>query len=288
MSEYERVEQVIRYLQENFRDQPELKDIADHVGLSEFHFQRLFSRWAGISPKRFLQYMTAEYAKERLRVCQSVLDVAYDAGLSGPGRLHDLTVNVYAMTPGEIKGGGDGLTIAYGCHETPFGECLIGVTDRGVCDLDFVRPDECDMALASLRYNWPNARIMQDTYGTQSVIDSIFGEQGQRTVSLLLKGTNFQIRVWEALVKLPLGSLVTYGDIAQHIGQPTAARAVGNAMGCNPIAFLIPCHRVIQKSGVVDGYRWNTVRKQAIIAWEAAQREHDVIDEDEAELVAAR
>jgi AraC family transcriptional regulator of adaptative response/methylated-DNA-[protein]-cysteine methyltransferase len=288
MSDYNRVEQVIRYLQNNFREQPELKDIADHMGLSEYHLQRLFKQWAGISPKRFLQYLTAEYAREHLQTCRSVLETAYDAGLSGPGRLHDLTVNVYAMTPGEIKNCGDGLTVSYGFHGTPFGDCLIGVTERGICGLDFL-PSSADSAredaLFAMHESWPNARFAQDGYGTQTIIDRIFGEAGQREISLLLKGTNFQIRVWEALLKIPQGALVTYSTVADRIGQPSAARAVGNAVGCNPIAFLIPCHRVIRKSGVIGDYRWNTVRKQAIIAWEAAKRE---AEEAEEAIVAAR
>ena len=275
MSDYDRVEQVICYLQENFREQPELKDVSDHMGLSEYHFQRLFKQWAGISPKRFVQYLTAEYARERLQMCHSVLETAYDAGLSGPGRLHDLTVNVYAMTPGEIKTGGDGLTVTYGFHETPFGDCLIGVTERGVCGLDFLSSSARDEALFAMHESWPNARFALDAYSTQAAIDQIFGRDDQREISLLLKGTNFQIRVWEALLKIPHGALVTYGTVADRIGQPTASRAVGNAVGCNPIAFLIPCHRVIRKSGVIGDYRWNTVRKHAIIAWEAAQHESE-------------
>jgi AraC family transcriptional regulator of adaptative response/methylated-DNA-[protein]-cysteine methyltransferase len=294
MSDYDRVEQVIRYLQQNFREQPELKDIAAHMGLSEYHFQRLFKQWAGISPKRFLQYLTAEYARERLQTCSSVLETAYDAGLSGPGRLHDLTVNVYGMTPGEIKGGGDGLTVSFGFHETPFGDCLIGVTERGICGLDFLSDGTREDALFAMRDAWPNARFRQDVYNTLPIIDRIFGENGQREISLLLKGTNFQIRVWEALLKIPQGALITYGNLARGIGQPAAARAVGNAVGCNPIAYLIPCHRVIRNSGVIGDYRWNTARKHAIIAWEAAQREFDedgLLEETEAvavEVAAAR
>lgn len=288
MSDYDRVEQVIRYLQANFREQPELKDIADHMGLSEYHFQRLFKQWAGISPKRFLQYLTAEYARERLQTCRSVLEIAYDAGLSGPGRLHDLTVNVYAMTPGEIKDCGHGLVVSYGFHETPFGECLVGVTERGICGLDFLSDGAQEEALFAMRESWPNARFRHDTATTQPIIDRIFGHTRSCEIALLLKGTNFQIRVWEALLKIPQGALVTYGELADSIGRPTAARAVGNALGSNPIAFLIPCHRVIRNSGVIGDYRWNTTRKQAMIVWEAAQRESEEDGLLEADVVAAR
>jgi AraC family transcriptional regulator of adaptative response/methylated-DNA-[protein]-cysteine methyltransferase len=266
MSDYERVEQIILYLEDHFRDQPDLATVAAQAGLSEYHLQRLFRRWAGISPKRFLQYLTAEYARERLQHTGSVLDAAYDAGLSGAGRLHDLTVNVYAMTPGEIKQRGAGLTICYGFHDSPFGECLIGITERGVCGLRF---GERGAALETLRADWPAARFVLDQTTTQPVMTQIFGAEGQ--LSLLLKGTNFQIRVWEALLRIPPGALVTYGDIAAYLGQPSASRAVGSAVGSNPIAYLIPCHRVIRRTGVIGEYRWHPARKKAMIGWEAAQ-----------------
>ncbi len=270
MSDYERVEQIIVYLEDHFREQPDLTTVAAQAGLSEYHMQRLFRRWAGISPKRFLQYLTAGYARERLQQTGSVLDAAYEAGLSGPGRLHDLTVNIYAMTPGEVKTQGDGLTISTGFHDTPFGEALIGITERGVCALNFVT-DGHPAALDALRAEWPAAEFRADQAATQRVIEQIFGEDGQPSISLLLKGTNFQVRVWEALLRIPAGGLVTYGDIAAQIGQPSASRAVGTAVGQNPIAYLIPCHRVINRTGAFGSYRWQPARKKAIIGWEAAQ-----------------
>jgi AraC family transcriptional regulator of adaptative response/methylated-DNA-[protein]-cysteine methyltransferase len=270
MSDYERIEQIILYLEDHFRDQPDLATVAAQVGLSEYHMQRVFRRWAGISPKRFLQYLTAEYARTRLQDA-SVLDAAYDAGLSGPGRLHDLTVNVYAMTPGEVKQHGAGLTISYGFHDSPFGECLIGITARGICGLRFVTEDQAS-ALETLRADWPAAEFIHDPRLTQPVVARIFGTaDGLPSISLLLKGTNFQVRVWEALLRIPPGALVSYGDIAARIGQPTASRAVGIAVGQNPIAYLIPCHRVIRRSGVIGDYRWQPARKKAMIGWEAAR-----------------
>jgi AraC family transcriptional regulator of adaptative response/methylated-DNA-[protein]-cysteine methyltransferase len=271
MSDYERVEQIILYIEEHFRDQPDLATIAAQAGLSEFHMQRLFRRWAGISPKRFLQYLTAEYARARLQATGSVLEAAYDAGLSGPGRLHDLTVNIYAMTPGEVKTHGEGLTITVGFHDSPFGEVLIGITERGVCGLSFVTGDR-RAALEGLQSYWPAARFVTDEKVTQPVFDQIFGtaRNGHPPLMLLLKGTNFQVRVWEALLCIPPGGLVTYGDIAARLGQPSASRAVGTAVGQNPIAYLIPCHRVIRSTGVIGDYRWQPARKKAIIGWEAA------------------
>lgn len=271
MSDYHRIEQVIVYLEEHFREQPDLNTIASQVGLSEYHLQRVFRRWAGISPKRFLQYLTAEYARARLQDSGSVLDTAFDAGLSGPGRLHDLTVNVYAMTPGEIKQQGADLTITAGIHPSPFGECLVGLTDRGICALHFVAPGEHESALAALQAEWPAATFRQEARLTQPVIDRIFAQGDRAPFSLLLKGTNFQIRVWEALLRIPPGALVTYGDIAAYLGQPHASRAVGTAVGHNPIGYLIPCHRVIRRSGAIGDYRWNGARKKAILGWEAAQ-----------------
>ncbi|MCD4685683.1 MAG: methylated-DNA--[protein]-cysteine S-methyltransferase [Anaerolineae bacterium] len=271
-ADYDRMAQIIDYLHDNFRAQPDLATIAAHVGLSEFHLQRLFRRWAGISPKRYLQYLTAEYARARLQDSRDVLNTTYDAGLSSPGRLHDLTVNVYAMTPGEVKAGGAGNTITTGIHNSPFGECLIGATARGVCALRFVEPGARAAALSDLRTEWPHAYFEQDAAITSPVFARIFGgTDAPHTISLLMKGTNFQIRVWEALLRIPAGALVTYGDVAAHLGSPGAARAVGSAVGRNPIAYLIPCHRVIRSQGIIGAYRWSATRKRAIIGWEAAQ-----------------
>lgn len=269
-TDYSVISHIIAYLEAHFRDQPELKDIAAEVGLSEFHVQRLFQQWAGISPKRFVQYLTAEYARDRLHHCANVLDTAYAAGLSGPSRLHDLTVNVYAMTPAEVRRQGRDLVIDYGIHPSPFGDCLIGITARGVCQLDFVPPGGPDMVLDAMRHNWPGATFRPNTAATARVLAQIFDHDRRGPLAVLVKGTNFQIRVWEALLRIPPGALVTYRDVAAHIGHPRSARAVGNAVGSNSVGYLIPCHRVIRASGVVGSYRWNTARKRAMIAWEAA------------------
>jgi AraC family transcriptional regulator of adaptative response/methylated-DNA-[protein]-cysteine methyltransferase len=274
-SDYDRIAEAIRFLEAHALDQPDLDTLADYLGLSSYHLQRLFTRWAGISPKRFVQYLTVEYAKETLRASHNVLDASLESGLSGPGRLHDLFVTVEAVTPGEFKTGGLGLSIAYGVHESPFGACLLAVTERGVCGLSFV-DEGIDGALADLRVRWPAARISEGAHQTGPVFEQIFpnGKQELRQpVALLLKGTNFQIKVWEALLQVPSGAVCTYEDVAQSIGQPTAARAVGSAVSANAIAYLIPCHRVIRKTGLIRDYRWGATRKKAILGWEAAR--HD-------------
>ena len=272
VTDYARIEQAILYLEANFQRQPSLKEVADHVGLSEFHFQRLFSEWAGISPKRFVQFLTADYARALLREspAQSVLDVTYEAGLSSPGRLHDLMVAVHGATPGEVKLAGADLRIAYGFHPSPFGECLVALTARGICGLSFVRLQGRDAALAELRREWPQATLVEDTHETGPVAGDIFWPSAKSRLSLFLKGTNFQIKVWEALLRIPAGAVTTYQGIAEQIGQPSAARAVGSAVGSNSVAFLIPCHRVIRKTGVVGDYRWGGTRKKIMLAWEAA------------------
>lgn len=271
-SDYDVVAAAIDYLEQNFRSQPELADVARHVHLSEAHFQRLFRRWAGISPKRFLQFLTAEHARELLRASRSVLDVSYEVGLSGGGRLHDLMLNVAAATPGEVKSGGDGLTIHYGFHESPFGEALIATTERGLCNLAFTQQEDRRALLDELHTRWPNATLVEDGARTRAVARQIFGDSAG-AVTLFLKGTNFQIRVWEALLRVPAGRAVTYEDIARSIGHPTAVRAVGAAVGQNPIAYLIPCHRVLRKSGVFGEYHWGATRKKALLAWESARAE---------------
>ncbi len=273
--DYARIEKAILFLEENFRRQPSLGELAAHVGLSEYHFQRLFRRWAGISPKRFLQYLTAEYARELLREPRSTLEVAYEAGLSGPGRLHDLLVSVEAMTPGEVKRSGAGLTIRYGIHPSPFGECLLALTGRGICTLAFLPPEGRDQGIAELRSRWEASELREDPAATLALLQRIFhpSPEGPRPmVNLHLKGTNFQLKVWEALLKIPAGHLTTYEEIAASLEMPGAARAVGNAVGQNPVAFLIPCHRVIRKTGAFGGYRWGAARKKALVGWEAARR----------------
>lgn len=271
--DYRRIEQVILFLEQNFRAQPDLKDLAGHVGLSEYHFQRLFSRWAGISPKRFLQFLTVEYAKELLATsADSVLDVSYDAGLSGPGRLHDLFVTYEAMTPGEFKKKGQDLAITYGFLPSPFGDCLLAVTGRGICGLAFNQAGDRDFLLADLKSRWPRAEFKEDPAGVQPWLERIFAPAGrpERPLPLFLKGTNFQLQVWQALLRVPPGAVTSYEDLAAAVGRAGAARAVGNAVGQNPISYIIPCHRVIRKIGVFGSYHWGAARKKAMLGREAA------------------
>lgn len=272
-SDYARIAEAIRWLNAHYLDQPSLDELAEHLHISPFHLQRLFARWAGISPKRFVQYLTVEHAKQMLDASHNVLDASLDSGLSGPGRLHDLFVTVEAVTPGEYKSGGLGLEIAWGVHEGPFGNYLLAVTERGVCGLSFV-DEGVDGALAHLRTRWPAARIVADADATAPIAASIFpGNWAQRgPVHLLLKGTNFQLQVWRALLAIAPGNVWSYEEVAQRVGNPAASRAVGSAVGANAIGYLIPCHRVIRKSGVVEGYAWGKERKQAILAWESAHR----------------
>jgi AraC family transcriptional regulator of adaptative response/methylated-DNA-[protein]-cysteine methyltransferase len=270
--DFERIGRAIAYLRRHAGEQPDLAAAARHVNLSEHHFQRLFTRWAGVSPKRFVQYLTVEHAKSRLAAAGSVLDLAGAVGLSGPGRLHDLFVTLEAMSPGEYRTGGSGLAIRYGVHESSFGPALLAMTERGVCGLRFVGGDRDGAAW--LRRNWPEAELQQDAAATATVIERIFqplASGAGRPLALLVKGSNFQVRVWRALLELPFGSVTTYGQIAARIGAPGSARAVGNAVGANPIAWLIPCHRVIRESGLLGGYRWGPDRKAAMLGWEAAR-----------------
>jgi AraC family transcriptional regulator of adaptative response/methylated-DNA-[protein]-cysteine methyltransferase len=269
--DYERVEQALRFLEAHVEAQPTLKEVAENVHLSEFHFQKLFTRWVGISPKRFLQYLTKEKAKSMLASSRNLLDTAYSVGLSGPGRLHDLFVACEAVTPGEYKRQGEDLTIFYGFHPSPFGECLLAVTERGICNLIFVMNGDRDAALQSLSAVWPLAKLVEDRQKTRPYVHRIFARiNGQQAepLNLFLHGTNFQIKVWEALLRIPPGSVVTYQDIAVAIGMPRAARAVGNAVGHNPIPVLIPCHRVIRKNGDFGDYGYGSARKKALLGWE--------------------
>lgn len=271
--DYGRIEAAIRYLEQNFQNQPTLADIATHVGLSEYHFQRLFSRWAGTSPKRFLQFLTIQHAKKLLAESQTILDATYEAGLSSPSRLHDLFVTHEAITPGEFKQKGAGLTIQYGFHDSPFGECLIALTERGICGLQFVADNNREAALAELKASWPQAEFVADEGATRPFINPIFNlsdVEERPSLPLYLKGTNFQIQVWQALLKIPVGTAVSYGTVAQMIGNPKASRAVGTATGSNPIGYLIPCHRVIRQAGGLGDYRWGSSRKKAILGWESA------------------
>jgi len=273
--DYRRVEQALVYLEAHRSSQPTLDDVADHVRLSPFHFQRLFSRWVGISPKRFLQFLTIEHARQCLAETRSVLDATLDAGLSSPGRLHDLMVAVDAVSPGEYRAHGAGLTIRYGFERSPFGLCLIGVTDRGVCWLSFHGEVFGSKAVDELRHSFSHADLREDANVAATWRDRIFDRarsDGNSTLAVLLAGTNFQLKVWEALLRVPSGRLCSYSDLAVLMGRPTATRAVASAVAANHIAYLIPCHRVIRSMGDFGRYRWGAVRKQAMVGWEQAKR----------------
>jgi AraC family transcriptional regulator of adaptative response/methylated-DNA-[protein]-cysteine methyltransferase len=269
--DYRLVERAILFLERNFKQQPGLKEVAASVGLSEYHFQRLFTRWVGISPKRFLQFLTKEHAKRLLEESENVLEAAYDSGLSGPGRLHDLFVSCEAVSPGEYKQAGEGLQIFYGFHPSPFGECLIARTERGICSLAFVQGGKREEALSDLQQRWKQADLSEDPAVTFPLVRQIFSQRYEAASSplhLYLQGTNFQIKVWEALLRIPAGSVVSYQDIAVRIGMPKASRAVGHAVGQNPIPVIIPCHRVIRKGGEIGDYHWGSARKKALLGWE--------------------
>lgn len=271
--DYQRVARAIDYLRRHAGEQPALADVARHVHLSEHHFQRMFTRWAGVSPKRFLQFLTVEHAKSRLAAQSDVEALAADTGLSGPGRLHDLFVTLEAMSPGEFKAGGAGLSIRFGLHASPFGACMIAATARGICRLEFLDDTDEKLAAALLRDAWPRACLEPDLALTASIARRIFtplANDPGPPLALRVKGTNFQVKVWRALLGIPSGAAATYSGIARAIGRPSAARAVGNAIGANPIAYLIPCHRVLRESGAWGGYRWGVNRKAAILGWEAA------------------
>lgn len=271
-TDYSRIEQAIHFLEEHAREQPPLDTVAEHVGLSPYYFQRLFKRWAGVSPKRFLQYLTIENARHRLRDSASTLDTALDVGLSGPGRLHDLFVSIDAVTPGEYKSLGHGLKLRYGLHTTPFGDCLIALTERGICSLGFVGPDGTAAALTDLQKNWQYATLINDPETTLPAVEQIFAPEpndARKPLTIMLCGTNFQIKVWEALLRIPEGAVTSYSALADAVGHPGASRAIGSAAGRNPVAYLIPCHRVLRADGEIGGYRWGTARKKAILALEA-------------------
>lgn len=272
--DYDRIEQAIRFIERSYLQQPALEEIAEHLGLSQSHFQRLFQRWAGISPKRFIQVLTLENAKQRLRESASVLDATFDAGLSSPGRLHDLFVTLDAVTPGEYKTAGYELQIKYGFHQSPFGETFIALTERGICGLEFVSHGQRTEVLDNFQQRWNLATIQRDQGKTESLVEQVFGRANstpKRSLSIFVKGTNFQVRVWEALLRLPSGTVTSYGDLARRIGNGRASRAVGAAVAQNWIGYLIPCHRAIQSTGLAHRYRWGTVRKKAMLGWEAAQ-----------------
>jgi AraC family transcriptional regulator of adaptative response/methylated-DNA-[protein]-cysteine methyltransferase len=269
-ADYYRIEKAIRYLDEHAREQPSLTDVARRLGLSVYHCQRLFHRWAGVTPKDFLQVATLGYAKALLRESRPVLEAALEAGLSGPGRLHDLFITMEAMTPGEYRRGGEGLTVHWGVHPTPVGDALIAMTGRGLCAIRFLDAShrECE---AELRHDWPRARLQHDQEATSAAAREISGRMLGRTrerLGVLFRGTPFQVKVWQALLAIPAGTVTTYGDIASRIGRPEAHRAVASAIGANAIGYLIPCHRVLRSTGAIGGYRWGEPRKRALLALE--------------------
>jgi AraC family transcriptional regulator of adaptative response/methylated-DNA-[protein]-cysteine methyltransferase len=272
--DYQRIEAAIRYLQRHWRDQPELDEIAAAVNISPYHFQRLFTRWAGISPKRFLQCLTIEHAKTMLVASESLLDTALETGLSGPGRLHDLFMTFEAMTPGDFKQAGGGLTLRWGVAPGPYGRAAIAVSGRGICALEFVASDSPDNAIGQLRRRLPRADFVAAPDEISGIADLLFNRNpgaARAPLKVCVRGTNFQIRVWRALLNIAPGRLATYGAIAEAIGRPAAARAVGGAIGANPVGYLIPCHRVIRSTGLMDtSYRWGGVRKLAMIGAELA------------------
>ncbi len=277
MNDYERIANVIRYLDEHHLDQPDLTILAEQAGLSAFHFHRLFSTWAGVTPKDFLQCLTVAKARRSLQNGQKILETALDVGLSGPGRLHDLCVSLEAASPGEVKSGGAEWTLSAGFASSPFGTCLVAESPRGLCHLAFVE-SKCEKAAwTELQQNWPNAKLFRDDPAAERMARPIFqSPPANRPIPRLkafVRGTSFQLRVWRALIQIPPGQLITYGRLAAAIGNPAAARAVGSAVGANPIAYLIPCHRVIRETGIIGEYRWGKIRKRAMVAFEITGKE---------------
>ncbi|WP_108866790.1 bifunctional helix-turn-helix domain-containing protein/methylated-DNA--[protein]-cysteine S-methyltransferase [Aquimarina aquimarini] len=269
---YNRIAEAITYIKENFKEQPSLNTIADSVDISPYHFQRLFTDWAGVSPKKFMQYLSINYAKQLLKEKQATLfDTAYQTGLSGTSRLHDLFINIEGMTPGEYKNGGENLFINYSFAESPFGNIIVASTKKGICHIEFF--EDKKEALIKMKCRFPNAKYNQVVDTTQQNALFIFQNDWSKLnqIKLHLQGTPFQLKVWETLLKIPMGKLSTYGAIAKEIDNPNASRAIGTAIGGNPVAFLIPCHRVIQSTGNIGGYMWGSTRKSAIIGWEAAK-----------------
>ena len=270
MTDYDRIAEALHYLKNNFQQQPTLGEVAETAHLSPFHFQRLFSQWAGVSPKKFLQYLSIKHAKSLLRTNQPLAEVSHQTGLSGTSRLHDLFVTIEGMTPGEYKRNGSDLVIRYGEGDSRFGRYLVASTERGVCNLLFLDDDQS--AEDALRPLWPQATLRPEADEHHHRIRQFFRqESSDKPIHLHLRGTDFQIKVWEALLKIPEGRLYSYGQVADYLQQPTAQRAVGTAVGSNPVGYLIPCHRVIKSTGGIGDYRWGPTRKMAIIGWEGAQ-----------------
>ena len=278
LRDYELITRSIRFLSQSWREQPSLDELAEHLGLSPAYCQRLFKRWCGLSPKEFMGAIAIDHARQLLQGSTSVLDASLQSGLSGAGRLHDLFVSHEAMTPGDYKRRGAGLEMAYGYHPTPFGEALFMTTKRGLAGLAFVGGEKGgtrEETFADMTRRWPACRFIEEPEHTKAHVRQIFGPatdaEGVQAVRLVLIGTDFEVRVWETLLKIPLGRAVSYGDIARHLGCPTASRAVGTAVGRNPISFVVPCHRVMRADGGLGGYHWGVTRKRAIIGWEAGQ-----------------
>jgi AraC family transcriptional regulator, regulatory protein of adaptative response / methylated-DNA-[protein]-cysteine methyltransferase len=270
--DYDVVRRAVAYISEHWRSQPEIEAIAHAAGVTPDELHHLFRRWAGLTPKAFLQAITLDHARRLLRESASVLDAAYEVGLSGPGRLHDLFVTHEAMSPGEWKSGGEGLTVAYGFHPSAFGTALVMATDRGLCGLAFCDHGEERASLDDMRRRWPRASFVEDSARTAPLTARIFDKKlwrPDRPLRVVLIGTDFEVRVWETLLRIPMGRATTYSDIAANIGKPKAPRAVGAAVGKNPISFVVPCHRVIGKSGELTGYHWGLTRKRAMLGWEA-------------------
>jgi len=271
-SDYQRIAEAIDFINANADQQPSLEVIAAQLNLSPFHFQRLFSRWAGVTPKKYLQILTVERAKQLLAEAQPLLAVANEIGLSGTSRLHDHFVQLEAVTPGEFKSGGAGLTIDYGVYNSPFGNIFVAATARGICKLSFIDQDKVELHIDDLQRRWPKASLRNQNSDRLKIIESLFTHQElKRPLSLHVTGTNFQVSVWRALLQIPAGALTSYTQIADAVDRPKAARAVGTAIGSNPVAFFIPCHRVLQQSGNIGGYLWGTTRKHAMHAWESAR-----------------
>lgn len=266
MTDYQRIEKVIQFVGRSYRNQPSLSELARVAGVSESHFHRMFSRWAGVTPKAFLKLITASHARALLQESRDLLNVSLETGLSGPGRLHDLMVTVEGLSPGEVKSGGGGVKIRFGFGASPLGKVLIAASKRGVCHLAFVEGGNEKQALIELKEKWPNAEFKEDKATASRLASAVFSKRKRMRVAL--QGTPFQLKVWQALLNIPPGHVLTYRDIAQSIGRPNSARAVGTAVAQNTVGFLIPCHRVIRETGVIGEYRWGTDRKKALLAWE--------------------
>lgn len=269
--DYQRIEKAITYLQQNYPAQPGLEELSDAIHLSPYHLQRLFKRWAGVTPKQFLQCVTVKHTNEFLHDGMTMLETSQAAGLSSSSRLHDLYINVHAMSPAQYRNKGQGMVIKYGYHPTPFGPVLVGMTDKGICTMHF--SPGLDKAEDSLKQHWNNAEHVHDQNATAEVVEMLFSDArpARKVLQLHLGGTNFQLKVWQALLEIPFGQVTNYGNIAATIGMPGASRAVGSAIGNNPVAYIIPCHRVIRASGVIGNYHWGEDRKKAILTWEQCQ-----------------